>query len=57
MIKTLEANVASLAFIARGLPGGPEGYKVLTIETVEGSVLSDWSQSPPETVYVVGVLE
>ena len=57
VIKTLGANVATLAFIARGLPGAPEGYKVVTLETIEGSVLSDWSQPPPETIYAVGVIE
>ena len=57
VIKTLDANVATLNFIARGLPGAPEGYKVDTIETVDGAVLSDWSKPPPDTVYITGVIE
>ena len=57
MIKTLDVNVATLNFIARGLPGAPEGYKVHTIETVDGSVLKDWSKPPPDTVYITGVIE
>ncbi|CAB3988439.1 Hypothetical predicted protein [Paramuricea clavata] len=57
VVKTLDANVATLNFIARGLPGAPEGYKVDTIETVEGYVLTDWSKPPPDTVYITGVIE
>ena len=57
MIKTIDANVATLAFIARGLPGAPENYKVTAIETVEGAVISDWTQPPPDTVYVTGSID
>lgn len=50
-------NVSTLNFIARGLPGAPEGYKVQTIETVDGTLLSDWSNAPPNTVYITGIIE
>ena len=56
VIKTLDANVATLNFIARGLPGAPEKYKVLSIETPDGSVLEDWSKPPPDAVYILGIL-
>ena len=49
-------KLATLNFIAHGLPGAPEGYKVLSIETPDGSVLEDWSKPPSDTVYVLGIL-
>lgn len=70
VLATIEANVATVDFIMRGLPGQPEGtfaphssclpssyaadYRPLRIERVDGTVL-DGSSKPPDTVYVVGV--
>ena len=55
VIKTLKANVAKLEFITKGLPGAPEDYIIKKFETRDGAELSDWSISPPDIVYVVGV--
>lgn len=73
VVKTIQANVATLGFIQRGLPGQPEGlvswshvgrwlvtacrYKVLKMESREGQPLEDMSAPPPDVVYVIGSSE
>ncbi|CAI8049781.1 hypothetical protein GBAR_LOCUS27404 [Geodia barretti] len=57
VIATLSANIGKLEFILRGLPGQPDGFKVLRVERTDGSEITDLDSKPPETVYVVGVME
>lgn len=55
VIVTLSANISNMDFILRGLPGQPEGYKPLRLESVEGDPITDYSLPPPNIVYVIGV--
>lgn len=57
VIATLSANISKLDFIRMGLPGQPEGFKVLRVEKTDGSEISDWESKPPHTLYVVGIIE
>lgn len=57
VIATITANIATLDFIFRKLPGQPQGYKPVRLETADGTSLTDLSQPPPDTVYVIGIKE
>lgn len=57
VIATITANIATLDFIFRKLPGQPQGYKPVRLETTDGTPLTDLSQPPPDTVYVIGIEE
>jgi hypothetical protein len=54
VLATISANIATLDFIFRGLPGQPANYKPLRLETADGSPLTDLHLPPPDTVYVIG---
>lgn len=56
VIATISANIAKLDFIFRGLPGQPENYKPVRLETADGTPLTDLTRQPPDTVYVVGIM-
>lgn len=56
VIATLSANISKMEFIFQpGLPGQPENYKPLRLETADGTPLTDHSKPPPDTVYVIGI--
>lgn len=57
VIATISANVATIDFIKRGLPGQPEGYRPIRVEHTDGTELADGKAKPPDTVYVVGLRE
>jgi hypothetical protein len=54
VVATLKANIATLDFIKHGLPGSPENFEVVKLESRDGTELTDWKVAPPEIVYVVG---
>lgn len=57
VLTSFSANISKLDFIFRGFPGQPEGFKATKLENTDGTEITDYSSKPPQTVYVIGVLE
>lgn len=47
----------AIPLLMTNLSFGHADYRPVTIETADGTVLTDYSAKPPDTVYVTGVKE